>query len=120
MVAPGTQPSTAALTTKTAPEPQPDDSRITVYVTDTVEHYLAWLQDEFGDKRAHGACLANREQSALEFFGRRNEEREQTRALVRERSDDPWRGPQGRADDHDRSSRHGHDDRGGGGSGFSR
>ncbi|MDQ3920608.1 MAG: plasmid recombination protein, partial [Acidobacteriota bacterium] len=36
---------------------------------------LAWLQDEFGDKRAHGAYLANREQSALEFFGRRNEER---------------------------------------------
>jgi hypothetical protein len=66
---------------------------------------LAWLQDEFGDKRAHGAYLANREQSALEFFGRRNEEREQTRSLVRERSDDPWRGPQGRTEDHDRDSR---------------
>jgi hypothetical protein len=50
---------------------------------------LAWLQDEFGDKRAHGAYLANREQSALEFFGRRNEERERTRSLVHERSDDP-------------------------------
>lgn len=68
-------------------------------------HALAWLQDEFGDKRAHGAYLYNREQSALEFFGRRSEECEKTRALVHERSDDPWRGPRGRADDRDRSSR---------------
>jgi hypothetical protein len=83
-------------------------------------HALAWLQDEFGEKRAHGAYLANREQSALEFFGRRNEEREQTRALVREHSADPWRGPRGRAEDHDRSSRNDHDDRGGGGRDFSR
>jgi hypothetical protein len=82
-------------------------------------HALAWLQDEFSDKRAHGAYLANREQSALEFFGRRNEEREKTRALVRERSDDPWRGPQGRADDRDRGSRD-HDSRDSGDRGFSR
>jgi hypothetical protein len=82
-------------------------------------HALAWLQDEFGDKRAHGAYLANREQSALEFFGRRNEEREKTRALVRERSDDPWHGPQGRADDRDRGSRD-HDSRDSGDRGFSR
>jgi hypothetical protein len=68
-------------------------------------HAFAWLQDEFGDKRAHGAYLANGEQSALEFFGRRNEERERTRALVHERSDDPWRGQQGRAEDHHRGSR---------------
>jgi hypothetical protein len=82
-------------------------------------HALAWLQDEFGDKRAHGAYLANREQSALEFFGRRNEEREKTRSLVREHSDDPWRGPQGRADDRDRGSRD-HDSRDSGDRGFSR
>jgi hypothetical protein len=79
-------------------------------------HALAWLQDEFGDKRAHGAYLANRGQSALKFFGQRNEEREQTRALVRERSDDPWRGARGRAEDRDKGSRGGgHDDRRGGG-----
>lgn len=83
---------------------------------------LAWLQDEFGEKRAHGAYLANREQSALEFFGRRNEERERTRALVHERPDDPWRGPQGRAEDHDRGShgRGGGPERGGGGYDFGR
>lgn len=66
---------------------------------------LAWLQDEFGDRRAHGAYLVNREQSALEFFGRRNEERERTRELVRSHSDDPWRGPQGRDEDRDRGAR---------------
>jgi hypothetical protein len=76
-------------------------------------HALAWLQDEFGDKRAHGAYLANSAQSALEFFGRRNEERERTRELVREHSDDPWRGPRGRTEDRDRGSRdHDTSDRG--------
>lgn len=77
---------------------------------------LAWLQDEFGDRRAHGVYLANREQSALEFFGRRNEERERARELVRSHPEDPWRGPQGRAEDRDRG---GGPDRGGGG-GFER
>jgi len=81
---------------------------------------LAWLQDEFGDGRARGAYLANREQSALEFFGRRNEERERTRELVRSHPEDPWRGPQGRAGDRDRGggpARGGGAGRGGGGFG---
>lgn len=84
---------------------------------------LAWFQDEFGDQRAHGAYLANREQSALEFFGHRNEERERARALVPERGDDPWRGPRGRAEDRDRGGgpdRDGGPDRGGGGHSFGR
>lgn len=68
-------------------------------------HAFAWLQDEFGEKRAHGAYLANREQSALDFFERWRKERERSRALVREHTDDPWRGSQGRAEDRDRSSR---------------
>jgi FtsZ-binding cell division protein ZapB len=82
---------------------------------------LEWLRDQFGDRRAAGAAVAHREQYALEFFGRLREERE--RSLVPQRGDDPWRGPRGKAEDHDRGSRGGRDDgRGGGGrgSGFSR
>jgi len=65
------------------------------------------------------AYLANREQCALDFFGRRREERELTRSLVHERGDDPWVGPRGRAEDRDRGSRgRGSGDRGGGRGGF--
>jgi hypothetical protein len=39
LVASGTQPSTTAPTAKPAPEPQLDESQITVYVTDTGERY---------------------------------------------------------------------------------
>lgn len=74
---------------------------------------LEWLRDQFGDKRAAGAAVAHGEQYALEFFGRLREERE--RSLVPERGADPWRGPRGRAEDHDRGSRGGHDDDRGGG-----
>ena len=87
----------------------------------TQNHALEWLRDEFGEKRAQGAYVANREQFVLDFFERQREERERTRALVHERGDAPWRGPQGRAGEHERGSRGGMDDRVGGRSyGFDR
>jgi len=84
---------------------------------------LEFLRDQFGDQRAAGAAVAHREQYALEFFGRLRERREERdRALVPQRGDDPWRGPQGRAEDHDRGShdRGGGPKRGGGGYDFGR
>ena len=83
---------------------------------------LEWLRDQFGGGRAAGAAFAHREQYALEFFGRLREDRERERALVPERGDDPWLGPQGRAEEHDRGShdRGGGPERGGGGHSFSR
>lgn len=63
---------------------------------------LEFLRQEFGDKRAAGAVVAHREQTVLEFFDRSRQER--SHALVPERGD-PWRGPQGRAEDRDRSRR---------------
>lgn len=80
----------------------------------THDHALEWLRDEFGEKRARGAYLANREHSVLDLFERHREEREKTRTLVRSLSDDPWRSSQGRAEDQSRSSRGGHDDDHGG------
>jgi hypothetical protein len=59
---------------------------------------IEFLCEEFGDKRAAGAVMAHREQSVLEFFDRTRQERDR----------DPWRGPQGRAEDRDRGS-HNHD-----------
>jgi hypothetical protein len=86
----------------------------------THSHALEWLREEFGEKRAAGAAVAHREHSVLDLFERGREERERTRSLVHERGDDPWRGPQGRAEDRDRV----HHDRGGpergGGGGFER
>lgn len=80
---------------------------------------LEWLRDEFGEQRARGAAVAHRVRSVLDFFERQREERERMRSLVYERPDDPWRGPQGRAEDHDRGSRDDRsDDRGGGGRSF--
>lgn len=73
---------------------------------------LEWLRDQFGDARAAGAAVAHREQYALEFFGQLREQRE--RSLVPERGQNPWRGPRGSAEEHDRGSRGGTDDRGGG------
>ena len=78
----------------------------------THNHALEWLRDEFGEPRARGAAVVHSEHSVLDYFERQREERE--RSLVYQRPDDPWRGPQGRAEDHDRGSRGGHDDRGGG------
>lgn len=73
---------------------------------------LEFLRAEFGDKRAAGAAVAHREQYALEFFGRLRDREERERSLVPQRSDDPWRGPQGKAEDRDRPR--GHDDDHGG------
>lgn len=81
----------------------------------THNHALEWLRDEFGEQRARGAAVVHSEHSALDFFERQREERE--RSLVHTRGDDPWRGPQGRAEDHDRGSRGGRDDDRGGGRG---
>lgn len=72
---------------------------------------IEFLREESGDKRAAGAVMAHREQAVLEFFERSREERERDRSLVPQRGDDPWRGPQGRAEDHERGSRGGMDDR---------
>jgi len=73
---------------------------------------LEFLREEFGDKRAAGAAVAHREQYALEFFGRLREQREEReRSLVPQRGDDPWRGPQGKAEDRDRGPRGHSDDR---------
>jgi hypothetical protein len=78
---------------------------------------IEFLREEFGDRRAAGAVIAHREQSVLEFFDRTRQERE--RALVPERGDDPWRGPQGGAEDRDRTRRDDRpDSRGGGRGGF--
>jgi hypothetical protein len=82
----------------------------------THSHALEWLREEFGEKRAVGAAVAHREHSVLDLFERGREERERTRALVHERGDDPWREPQGRAEDRDRGGgpdRDGGPDRGG-------
>lgn len=76
----------------------------------TQEQAIEFLREEFGDKRAAGAVVAHREQSVLAFFERSREERERNRSLVPTRGNDPWRGPQGRAEDHDRGSRGGRDD----------
>jgi hypothetical protein len=79
----------------------------------THNYALEWLRGEFGEKRAVGAYVVNREHFVLDYFERERGERERARSLVHERSDDPWRGPQGRAEDHERSRRdHGSDDRG--------
>lgn len=84
---------------------------------------LEFLRDQFGDQRAAGAAVAHREQYALEFFGRLREKREEReRSLIPQRGDDPWRGPQGRAEDRDRGGGPDRDSgpsRGGGG-GFER
>jgi hypothetical protein len=82
----------------------------------THNHALEWLRDEFGEQRARGAAVAHSEHSVLDFFER---ERERTRSLVPQRGDDPWRGPQGRAEDRGRGSRD-HDSRDRGGSSFGR
>lgn len=74
---------------------------------------LEFLRDNFGDKRAAGAAVAHREQYALEFFGHLREKREEReRSLVPQRGDDPWRGPQGKAEDRERPRGH-TDDHGG-------
>jgi hypothetical protein len=79
----------------------------------THNHALEWLRDEFGEKRARGAAVVHSGHSVLNFFERQREERE--RSLVYQRPEDPWRGPQGRTEDHDRSHRdHDSHDRGGG------
>ena len=79
----------------------------------TQEQGLTWLRDEFGESKAAGAYLVNREQAVHGLF-------ERTRP-VPEHDRDPWRGPQDRMQDRDRSSRrHGSPDRGGGGRGLSR
>ena len=75
---------------------------------------IEFLREEFGDSRAAGAVMAHREQSVLEFFDRTRQEREREHSLVPERGADPWRGPQGRAEDRDRGSRGGQDDDRGG------
>lgn len=73
---------------------------------------LEYLRQEFGDKRAAGAAVAHREQSAYGLFERLHE---REHSIVHERGRDPWRGPRGQAEEHDRGSRGGgHDDRGGG------
>lgn len=80
---------------------------------------LEYLRQEFGDKRAAGAAVAHREQSAYGLFERLHE---REHSIVQERGRDPWRGPRGQAEDHDRGGRSGRDDgpsRGGGG-GFER
>ncbi|MET0623595.1 MAG: MobV family relaxase [Pyrinomonadaceae bacterium] len=79
----------------------------------THNHALEWLRDEFGEKCARGAAVVHSEHSVLGYFDHQREERQ--RALVPERGDDPWRGPQGRAEDRDRISRaqDSHDDHGG-------
>lgn len=76
----------------------------------THNHALEWLRDEFGEKRARGAAVVHSEHSVLDFFERQREERERNRSLVHERSDDPWRGPRGQAEDRDRGPRGSHDD----------
>jgi hypothetical protein len=86
----------------------------------TQEQAIEFLREEFGDKRAAGAVMAQREQSVLEFFDRTRQERERERSLVPGRGHDPWRGPRGRAEDHDRGSRGGQSDDRGGRSGYSR
>lgn len=50
---------------------------------------IEWLRDEFGDRRAAGAALVNREQEVLEIFERRREEHERTRPG--QERDDSWR-----------------------------
>lgn len=83
----------------------------------TPDQALEWLSDEFGERRAAGAAVARQEQYALEFFSRRGDE--WAHSLVREPSQNPWRGPRGRAEDHDRGARdYGSGDRGGGSRGF--
>lgn len=80
---------------------------------------LEYLRQEFRDKRAAGAAVAHREQSAYGLFERLHE---REHSIVQERGRDPWRGPRGQAEDHDRGGRGGRDDgpsRGGGG-GFER
>jgi hypothetical protein len=67
---------------------------------------IEFLREEFGDSRAAGAVMAHREQTVLEFFEHSRQERE--RSLVPQRGDDPWRGPQGKAEGRDRPR--GHDD----------
>jgi hypothetical protein len=50
---------------------------------------VEWLRDEFGDQRAAGAALVNREHEVLDMFERRREERERTRPG--QEREDPWR-----------------------------
>jgi hypothetical protein len=86
----------------------------------TQEQAIEFLREEFGDSRAAGAVMVHREQTVLAFFERSREERERNRSLVPTRGDDPWRGPRGRAEEHDRDSRGGQSDDRGGRSGSSR
>lgn len=51
---------------------------------------VEWLRDEFGDRRAEGAALVNRQHEVLEIFERRREEHERSRS-GQERSGDVWR-----------------------------
>jgi hypothetical protein len=78
----------------------------------TKDDAVSWLRDEFGDRRAAGAALVNREHEVLDMFDRRREEHERTQP-GHERSDDPWRAP-GRDDGYDRSQHedHSHDHEG--------
>jgi hypothetical protein len=79
----------------------------------TQEHALEWLRGKFDEGPARGAYLVNRDHSVLDYFGRRREEDERVRALVRELSRDPLSAVRGRGEDNDRGSRGGHDRRGG-------
>lgn len=83
-------------------------------------HALEWLRSEFGEKRAHGAAMVHSEHALLGIFERGREERERTRSLVHERGGDPFRGPQGKAEDHDRGACSGRDDGPSRGGGFER
>jgi hypothetical protein len=87
----------------------------------TSEHALAFLRDEFGERRAMGAYLVNREQAALGFFDRSREERIHS-PLNPVHDHDPWRRPLGKAEDRDRAHRGGgsRDPRGGRGRDFGR
>lgn len=49
--------------------------------TFTPGHALAWLRDEFGEKRAAGAYVVNREQSVQSLFERTRDDREIVRSL---------------------------------------
>lgn len=71
----------------------------------TPDHALAWLRDEFGESRAAGAYVVNREQSVYGLFERTREDREIVRSLHPQDRDSSRSHVAMERDSHDRGGR---------------